>query len=94
MHDMCVNSCIAYTGPLEKLESCPQCYEPRYQPTPECNEDNDDQDEEIEHVKVPHQQFSTLPLGPQLQALWAQEKVLKICVIGKDILVKYGRNYI
>ncbi|EGN98321.1 hypothetical protein SERLA73DRAFT_123651 [Serpula lacrymans var. lacrymans S7.3] len=25
VHDMCINSCIAYTGPLACLEKCPKC---------------------------------------------------------------------
>jgi hypothetical protein len=28
--DMCINSCTAFTGPFEKLESCPYCAQPRY----------------------------------------------------------------
>ncbi|THH07169.1 hypothetical protein EW146_g9401 [Bondarzewia mesenterica] len=54
---MCVNTCIAYTGPFKDLETCPQCSEPRYDPLKP-------------HAKVPRQQFHTIPLGPQLQALW------------------------
>jgi hypothetical protein len=30
VHDMCVNSCLAYTGPYACLESCPMCSEERY----------------------------------------------------------------
>lgn len=56
IHDMCPNSCIAYTGAFTELLQCPQCNEPRYEPG---------------HVaQVPRQQFHTLPIGPQLQALW------------------------
>jgi hypothetical protein len=29
-YDRCINSCIAYTGPFEKLESCPHCHIPRW----------------------------------------------------------------
>ncbi|THH01861.1 hypothetical protein EW026_g929 [Hermanssonia centrifuga] len=28
--DMCINSCIAYTGPFAQLITCPTCNEPRY----------------------------------------------------------------
>jgi hypothetical protein len=57
--DMCVNSCHAFTGPFAQLESCTICGEPRY---------------ELAHPmsskrKVPRQQFCTILLGPQLQAL-------------------------
>ena len=31
-HDMCINSCLAYTGPYKHLEICPECGEPRYEP--------------------------------------------------------------
>ena len=30
VHHMCVNSCIAYTGPFLELQSCPICSESRY----------------------------------------------------------------
>ncbi|KAJ7686204.1 hypothetical protein B0H17DRAFT_1160683 [Mycena rosella] len=56
--DMCINSCIGYTGPFLLLENCPYCGESRYEPghAPE--------------VKIPRRRFSTFPLAPQLQALW------------------------
>jgi hypothetical protein len=31
IHDMCVNSCLAYTGPFSDLLTCPYCNEPRYE---------------------------------------------------------------
>src|ERR1700722_1568794 len=56
-HHMCRNSCIAYTGPFAELADCPECGEPRYDPlTP--------------GKQRPRQTFSTMPLGPQLQALY------------------------
>jgi hypothetical protein len=70
MHDMCVNTCIGYTSPFENLDTCPICVEPRYHPTSTSDDDVDC----VAHNKVPRQQFSTLPIGPQLQALWSQEK--------------------
>ncbi|ETW85803.1 hypothetical protein HETIRDRAFT_311270, partial [Heterobasidion irregulare TC 32-1] len=30
IHDMCTNTCIAYTGPYADLDKCPLCYESRY----------------------------------------------------------------
>ena len=57
-HDMCPNTCIAYTGPFSDLSSCPKCEEPRYKITPAGRE------------RQPQRQFHTIPLGPQLQALW------------------------
>jgi hypothetical protein len=28
--DMCINSCLAYTGPFSELDTCPICSEPQY----------------------------------------------------------------
>ena len=53
-HDMCINSCMAYTGPLATLDKCSICQEPRLDP----------------QTKTRRQTFHTIPLGPQLQALW------------------------
>jgi hypothetical protein len=63
LHDMCPNTCVAYTGPFEELDKCPVCSEPRYEPAAA---------ERAE--RVPRQQFSTIPIGPQLQALWSRDK--------------------
>jgi len=54
-HDMCPASCIAYTGPWANLEKCPVCGMERYSDQSKL---------------VAHQQFHTLPIGPQLQALY------------------------
>src|SRR6266704_5251237 len=56
--DMCPNSCIAYTGPFATLDGCPntKCQLPRY--------------ENVKGKKQARKQFSTIPLGPMLQALW------------------------
>ena len=59
LDDMCINSCHAFVGPYADLTSCNKCSEPRY------------------HVirigqtekRVPRKQASTIPLGPQIQAL-------------------------
>jgi len=34
MHDMCLNTCIAYMGPFSELSSCLKCQEPQYKTTP------------------------------------------------------------
>jgi hypothetical protein len=54
--DMCINSCLMYTGPLSTLQKCPHCNKPCYElfASQKC---------------VTCQWFSTIPLGPQLQAL-------------------------
>jgi len=59
MHDMCPNSCMAYTGPWKDREDCPMCGEQRYKPVlgPRGR-------------RIVKQKFYTLPIGPQLQALW------------------------
>ena len=31
MHDMCPNTCIAYTGPFHDLSICPKCEKPCYE---------------------------------------------------------------
>ena len=59
---MCINTCIAYTGPYQDLERCPLCDEPRYNPTT--------LEESGGKKKVAHRQFHTMPVGPQLQALY------------------------
>ena len=62
MHAMCINSCIAYTGPFVELESCPKCQEPRY--------DQFRLEASSGTEKIPRQEFHTIPIGPQLQALY------------------------
>jgi hypothetical protein len=53
-HDMCIKSCLAYTGPFTELSACPECGESRYDSV----------------TKKTRQTFHTMLLGPQLQALW------------------------
>lgn len=53
--DMCINTCVAFTGPFEDLEICPECSESRYT-DPEAKSGS-------------RRQFYSIPLGPQLQAL-------------------------
>src|SRR6202040_4041599 len=60
--DMCINSCIAYTGPLSSFETCPKCGEPRYDAAQRAASGG--------KRLVPRQVFHTMPIGPQLQALW------------------------
>ena len=56
--DMCTNSCIAYTGPLSKLDVCRECGAPRLNPL----------------TKKADQHLFTIPLGPQLQAQWRNDE--------------------
>ena len=59
-HDMCINSCVAYTGPYSDLESCPRCSEPRYTPG---------------RTKKSRKRFSTIPIGPIIQAFYGSRQV-------------------
>ncbi|KAF8583614.1 hypothetical protein K439DRAFT_1647178 [Ramaria rubella] len=62
VHDMCPDSCVAYTGPFSNLKECPQCGLGRYDPIVLENSNG--------RIKIPAQQFYTIPVGPQLQALY------------------------
>ena len=62
VHHMCINSCLAYTGPFQDLEVCPLCSEPRY--------DQFRLQSTSGRERVPRQEFHTIPMGPQLQALY------------------------
>jgi hypothetical protein len=65
-HDMCPDSCIAYTGPFKDLEMCPTCGEHRFDPIKLASSNGE--------IKIARQKFYTFPLGPQLQALWRTPK--------------------
>ena len=64
LHDMCINSCVAFTGPFLTLDKCPLCNEPRY--------DQFRLQSTHGKEKVPRQEFHTIPIGPQLQALYRE----------------------
>ena len=64
-HDMCMNTCIAYTGQFSHLESCPYCEESHYDPIQLAASNR--------KMKEPCQQLHTMPIGPQLQALYRSE---------------------
>jgi len=59
VHDMCPNTCLAFTGPYADLDRCPRCGEERW-----------DAKKSTAQKKVARQTFDTFPVGPQLQALW------------------------
>jgi hypothetical protein len=56
--DMCINSCHAFTGPFSQLQFCSICGEARY-----------DAQAGLTGKNIARQQFCTILLGPQLQAL-------------------------
>jgi hypothetical protein len=58
--DMCPNSCMAFTGTFSTLKKCQFCGESRFRKSRNGNVTK----------SIPRRQFVTLPVGPQLQALW------------------------
>ena len=56
--NMCINSCVSFTGTYSKHKKCPFCGKDRFKTSPNVN------------TAIPRRQFTTLPIGPQLQALW------------------------
>ncbi|EAU82543.2 hypothetical protein CC1G_11002 [Coprinopsis cinerea okayama7 len=58
--DMCINSCLAFVGPFKDHTTCPTCGESRTK--------LDDKNRPI-----PRRKATTLPLGPQLQAVIRSE---------------------
>ncbi|PPQ74676.1 hypothetical protein CVT24_003783 [Panaeolus cyanescens] len=55
--DMCIKGCLAFTGPFEDLEHCSSCGEARYFEAAPGQK------------RVARKTMSTVPLGPQLQAI-------------------------
>ena len=68
-HHMCLNSCVAFTGPYANLASCPTCGESRYK--------EKDLRESDGLKKVPRKVFTTFPVGPQIQARWKNAQSAK-----------------
>lgn len=59
---MCPDSCVGFTGPFQDLENCPVCGQSKW---------NQSRLEATHgRVKIPAKTFTTIPLGPQLQALY------------------------
>ena len=54
--DMCINSCMAFTGPYKDLDTCLECPEPRYDPATLHSSNG--------MVKRPRQSVTTIPIGP------------------------------
>ena len=69
IHDMCIDTYVAYTGPYHYLEECPLCKALQYDPVVfEMG---------IGKKKVAQWQFHTLPVGPQLQGLYQSKESTK-----------------
>ena len=64
--DMCNNSCIGYTSPFAELTHCPKCGEFRYDQIRYNTSNGTD--------RIPCKTFLTIPLGPQLQAMYRSKK--------------------
>jgi len=58
VHNMCINSCVGYTGPFADLTHCPTCGTSHYDPL-KFNASNGE-------IRIPQQTFCTIPLGPQI----------------------------
>ena len=63
-HDMCIDSCVGFTGPFANMEACPECGKARYT-------------EGARSQQKPRKQFTTVPLAMQLQALFSTDKGAK-----------------
>ena len=61
--DMCINSCMAFTGPYKDLTTCLKCPEPHFNPAVLHSSNG--------KIKKPRQSMTTIPIGPQIQALWS-----------------------
>ncbi|KAF9642967.1 hypothetical protein BDM02DRAFT_3104994 [Thelephora ganbajun] len=61
--NMCINSCMAFTGPYKDLDACLECLEPRHDPAVLRSSGS--------AIKKPRQSMTTIPIGPQIQALWS-----------------------
>ena len=75
-HDMCIDSCAAFTGPFATLENCPQCGKSRYDP--EILKKSDGK------KKVYRKQCTTFPLGPQYQARWKDPRMAEKMFYRRD----------
>ena len=99
--DMCINSCMAFTGPFKDLDTCLKCPEPRYDPVILQSSGGE--------IKKPRHSMTTIPIGPQIQALWSHRlsaekmnyrKQVTDTLLGQDtlpdILTDYtdGEDYI
>ena len=66
VHHMCINSCIAYTGPFMHLEACSMCTEPCY--------DKFRLEASGGRERILRQEFHMIPIRPQLQALYRESE--------------------
>lgn len=72
MHDMCVDTCVGFTGPFAPLDKCPKCSKPRYHPG----------------TKTGCRQFLTIPIGPVIQALYRSAETAALMHYLEDMTEK------
>jgi len=58
LHDMCINTCHAFTGPYADLDKCPTCLTSCHHP----------------ETGKAQRQFTTVPIGPVLQAFYGSSE--------------------
>ena len=56
---MCPNTCVAYTGPYEELDTCPWCPLSCY----------------LSDTNTSHKQFTTVPIGPVIQSFYGSREI-------------------
>ena len=74
--DMCVDSCVGFTGPFKDMEKCPRCDKSRW--------DEDGLRKSNGKKKVPRKVFTTFPLGPQLQSRWRSPEMARKMFYRRD----------
>jgi hypothetical protein len=88
INDMCPESCVAFTGPYSALDTCPRCQSARY--------DTKILRSSRGKSKKALLQFYTIPLGPQIQAIWrlqaGAEKMKHRQTRTKELLEMLGTN--
>lgn len=65
--DMCVKSCMAFSGPYADHDTCPTCGETRYDPVI--------LEKSKGKVKCPRKQYHSIPHGPITQSFWCSVEV-------------------
>ena len=69
VHDMCIKSCAAFTGPFADRDTCPTCLEPCYDPIHFARNG----------ALIAQHQFNTILIGLVLQALYhSPESAMKM----------------
>ncbi|PCH33287.1 hypothetical protein WOLCODRAFT_62295, partial [Wolfiporia cocos MD-104 SS10] len=68
-HDMCIRSCMAFTGIYSDLLICSYCGENRYPQSSARARAHDRSGDQRKCVNIPRKQMTTIPIGPVLQAM-------------------------